>query len=44
MDDVFVRRDLKDKYDADKSVAEEFSNIYSFNPLLEPSMLKKDEL
>ena len=43
MDDVFVRRDLKDKYDADKSVAKEFSNLYSFNPLLEPSMLK-DEL
>ena len=43
MDDVFVRRDLKDMYDADKTVAEEFSNIYSFNPPLEPS-LKKDEL
>ena len=39
-----MRRDLKAKYDADKSVAEEFSNIYSFNPLLEPSMLRKDEL
>ena len=44
MDDVFVRRDLNDKYKADKSIAEEFSNIYSFNPLPEPSMLKKDEL
>ena len=43
MDDVFVRRDLKDKYNPDKSDAEEFSNIYSFNPL-KPSMLKKDEL
>ena len=43
MDDVFVRRDLKDKYNADKTVAIEFSNIYSFNPLLEPS-LKKYEL
>ena len=44
VDDVFVRRDLKNKYNPDRSVAEEFSNIYSFNPLLEPSMLKKDEL
>ena len=44
VDDVFVRRDLHDKYKADKSIAEEFPNIYSFNPLLEPTMLKKDEL
>ena len=44
MDDVFVRRDLNDKYKVEKSVAEEFSDIYSFNPLLEASMLKKDEL
>ena len=44
MDDVFVRRDLNDKYKVEKSIAEEFSDIYSFNPLLEASMLKKDEL
>ena len=44
MDDVFVRMDLNDKYKVEKSVAEEFSDIYSFNPLLEASMLKKDEL
>ena len=44
VDDVFVRRDLNDKYKVEKSIAEEFSDIYSFNPLLEASMLKKDEL
>jgi len=44
VDDVFVRRDLDDKYKADKRIAEEFSNMYSFNPPLDPSMLNKDEL
>ena len=44
MDDVFVRRDLNDKYKVEKSVAEEFSDIYSFNPLLKALILKKDEL
>ena len=44
VDDVFVRRDLNDKYKVEKSVAEEFSDIYSFNPLLDAYILKKDEL
>ena len=30
VDDVFVRRDLNDKYKIDKSAAEEFSDVYSF--------------
>ena len=30
VDDVFVRRDLSDKYKIDKSAAEEFSDVYSF--------------
>ena len=32
VDDVFVRRDLNDKYKIDKSAAEEFSDVYSFKP------------
>ena len=30
VDDLFVRRDLNDKYKIDKSAAEEFSDVYSF--------------
>ena len=44
VDDVFVRTDLIYKYNVENSVAEEFLDIYSFNPILEASILKKDEL
>ena len=39
-----MRTDLNDKYQIEKSIAEEFLEIYSFNPILEASLLKKDEL
>lgn len=44
MDDVFVRRDLHNKYKVEKRIAEEFLGIYSFDPVLEDSVLTKDEL
>ena len=44
VDDVFVRTDLNYKYNVEKSMAEEFLDIYSFNPILEAPLLKKDEL
>ena len=43
MDDVFVRRDLHNKYKVETNIAEEFLGIYSFDPVLEDSVLTKDE-
>ena len=39
-----MRRDLHNKYKVEKSIAEEFFGIYSFDPVLEDFVLTKDEL